>query len=123
MGEVFRARDLKLGREVAIKILPEEWRAGFERRARFDLEARLLASLSHPNIGAIYGIEEGDGTPALVLELVEGPTLAERLLQASQSKLPIAEATAIGLQVAEALEAAHGRDIVHRDLKPSNIKI
>jgi Tol biopolymer transport system component len=128
MGEVYRARDTKLGRDVAIKVLPELLLANPERRARFDREARLLAALNHPNIGAIYGIEEGNastgsGQPpvqALVLELVEGPTLAERV---ANGRLPISEALTIARQIAEALEAAHTRGIVHRDLKPANIKI
>ena len=128
MGEVYRARDTKLGRDVAIKVLPELLLANPERRARFDREARMLAALNHPNIAAIYGVEEfeeGTGSgkaavQALVLELVEGPTLAERV---ANGRLPISEALTIARQVAEALEAAHNRDIIHRDLKPANIKI
>ena len=118
MGEVYRARDSKLGRDVAIKILPPHFTADPERRARFAREARLLATLNHPHIGAIYGLEEADGVTALVLELVEGPTLADRL---ERGPLPIAEALAIAHQIAEALEAAHEQGIVHRDLKPANI--
>ncbi len=118
MGEVYRARDSKLGRDVAIKILPSHFTADPERRARFAREARLLATLNHPHIGAIYGLEETDGVTALVLELVEGPTLADRL---ERGPLPIAEALAIARQIAEALDAAHEKGIVHRDLKPANI--
>ena len=118
MGEVYRARDSKLGRDVAIKILPSEFTLDPERRARFGREARVLATLSHPNIGAIYGVEEADGVTALVLELVEGPTLADRLLRGS---LAIDDALAIAQQIAEALDAAHEKGIVHRDLKPANI--
>ena len=118
MGEVYRARDSKLGRDVAIKILPSHFTADPERRARFAREARLLATLNHPHIGAIYGLEETDGVTALVLELVEGPTLADRL---ARGPLPIPEALAIARQIAEALDAAHEKGIVHRDLKPANI--
>src|SRR5438874_7747523 len=122
MGAVYRGRDTRLGRDVAIKILPEQWVADRDRRARFDREARVLASLNHPHIGQIYGIEENAGTPALVLELVEGPTLAERLSGAADGRvaraLPIAEALTIARQIADALDAAHERGIVHRDLKP-----
>ena len=118
MGEVYRARDSKLGRDVAIKILPSHFTADPERRSRFAREARLLATLNHPHIGAIYGLEEIDGVTALVLELVEGPTLADRL---ARGPLPIAEALAIARQIAEALDAAHEKGIVHRDLKPANI--
>ena len=113
MGEVYRARDSKLGRDVAIKILPSHFTADPERRARFAREARLLATLNHPHIGAIYGLEETDGVTALVLELVEGPTLADRL---AHGPLPMSEALAIARQIAEALEAAHEKGIVHRDL-------
>ena len=118
MGEVYRARDSKLGRDVAIKILPSHFTADPERRARFAREARTLATLNHPHIGAIYGLEEADGVSALVLELVEGPTLAERL---ERGALPIPQALAVARQIAEALEAAHEKGIVHRDLKPANI--
>ena len=118
MGEVYRARDSKLGRDVAIKILPAHFTADPERRSRFAREARLLATLNHPHIGAIYGLEETDGVTALVLELVEGPTLADRL---ARGPLPIPEALAIARQIADALDAAHQKGIVHRDLKPSNI--
>ena len=118
MGEVYRAHDSKLGRDVAIKILPSHFTADPERRSRFALEARLLATLNHPHIGAIYGLEEIDGVTALVLELLEGPTLADRL---ANGPLPIADALAIARQIAEALEAAHEKGIIHRDLKPANI--
>jgi Tol biopolymer transport system component len=118
MGEVYRARDSKLGRDVAIKILPSPFTADSERRSRFAREARILAALNHPHIGAIYGLEESDAVTALVLELVEGPTLAERL---QRGRLPVSEALAIARQVAEALDAAHEKGIVHRDLKPANI--
>jgi serine/threonine-protein kinase len=124
MGEVYRARDTVLGRPVAIKILPWDLSADPERLARFRREARVLASLNHPNIGAIYGLEtlEGQAGPTfgLVLELVEGPTLAEKL---SAGRLPVADALALARQIAEALEAAHHQGIVHRDLKPANIKV
>ncbi len=120
MGEVFRARDTKLGRDVAIKTLPEVFMADPERLARFEREARVLASLNHPHIGAIYGVEEVDGVRGLVLELIEGDTLAERL---ATSQVPVAEALALARQVAEALDAAHDRGIIHRDLKPANIKL
>jgi len=120
MGEVYRARDTKLGRAVAIKVLPHLFITDRERRARFEREARLLASLNHPHIGAIYGFEEADGVPALVLELVEGETLADRL---QREALPVAEALTIARQIADALESAHERGIVHRDLKPANIKL
>ena len=132
MGEVYRARDTRLGRDVAVKILPDAFTADRDRRARFEREARLLAALNHPNIGAIYGFEDRDGVYALVLELVEGETLADRLAgpksrpQASDGSvpgrpLPIDEALTIAWQMAEALEAAHDRGIVHRDLKPANV--
>ena len=125
MGEVYRARDSKLGRDVAIKILPRAFTADPDRLARFEREARMLASLNHPHIGAIYGVEESDGVRALVLELVEGETLADKLAgeEARGKGLPIPEALAIARQIADALDAAHERGIVHRDLKPANIKI
>jgi Tol biopolymer transport system component len=118
MGEVYRARDSKLGRDVAIKILPSHFTEDPERRSRFAREARLLATLDHPHIGAIHGLEEIDGVSALVLELVEGPTLAERL---ERGPLPVSEAIVIARQIAEALDAAHQKGVVHRDLKPANI--
>jgi serine/threonine-protein kinase len=116
MGEVWRATDTKLDRQVAIKILPEALAADPDRMARFEREAKVLASLNHPNIAAIHGVEER----ALVMELVEGPTLAERI---AQGAIPLDEALPIAKQIAEALEYAHERGVVHRDLKPANIKI
>ena len=110
MGEVYRARDSKLGRDVAIKILPSHFTSDLERRARFAREARLLATLNHPHIGAIYELEETDGVTALVLELVEGPTLADRL---ARGPLPILEALAIARQIADALDAAHQKGRRH----------
>jgi serine/threonine protein kinase len=132
MGLVYRSRDTTLGREVALKILSDLWLADSARCARFEREARLLASLNHPNIGSIYGVHEGEPSPgsglaikALVLELVEGETLADRigLQSASRRGLPIDEVVSIASQVIEALEAAHEAGIVHRDLKPANVKI
>src|SRR5215831_15808156 len=117
MGEVYRARDTKLGRDVALKILPDAFAIDAERVARFKREAQVLASLNHPNIGAIYGFEDGDGVHALVLELVDGPTLADRI---AKGPLPLDEALAIARQIAQALEAAHDQGIIHRDLKPAN---
>jgi Tol biopolymer transport system component len=118
MGEVYRARDTKLGREVAIKILPQAWSADPDRVARFAREAHLLAAVNHPNIAAIYGLEESGPTVALVLELVAGETMSDRLRAGA---VPIPEAIAIARQIADALDAAHERGIVHRDLKPANI--
>jgi Tol biopolymer transport system component len=120
MGEVYRARDTKLGRDVALKVLPEAFTADPDRLARFEREAKILASLNHPHIAHIYGLEEGDGQKALVLELVEGPTLADRI---AQGPIPLDEALPIAKQIAEALEAAHEQGIVHRDLKPANVKV
>ena len=120
MGEVWRARDQKLGREVAIKTLPEEFAQDEERLARFEREAKLLASLNHPNIATIHGLEEDNGTRFLVLELVEGDTLAERL---KRGAIPVEESLKLALQIAEALEAAHEKGVIHRDLKPANIKV
>ena len=120
MGEVWRARDQKLGREVAIKTLPEEFARDEERLARFEREAKLLASLNHPNIATIHGLEEDNGTRFLVLELVEGDTLAERL---KRGAIPVEESLKFALQIAEALEAAHEKGVIHRDLKPANIKV
>jgi serine/threonine-protein kinase len=120
MGEVYRARDTKLARDVALKILTDAFALDAERIARFKREAQVLASLNHPHIGAIYGFEDGDGVHALVLELVDGPTLADRI---TQGPMPIDEALPIAKQIAEALEAAHEQGIVHRDLKPANIKV
>ena len=128
MGEVYRARDTKLGREVALKILPSASGADPERLARFEREARLLASLNHPNIATLYGLEDSGTTRALVMEVVDGDTLAERLLagappSTTQVPLPIPQALAIARQLADALDAAHERGIVHRDLKPANMKV
>jgi serine/threonine-protein kinase len=120
MGEVYRARDTKLKRDVALKILPESFAADPDRLARSQREAEVLASLNHPHIAAIYGIEEGEGVRALVLELVEGETLADRI---ARGPIPIDEALPIAKQIAEALEAAHEQGIIHRDLKPANIKV
>src|SRR5688572_28929547 len=123
MGEVYLAHDEKLGRDVAIKVLPDLWLEDPERRARLDREARVLASLNHPHIAAIYGIEDADGAPALILELVDGQTLEEILAGAQRRALPLKEALDIARQIAEALDMAHERGIVHRDLKPANIKL
>jgi eukaryotic-like serine/threonine-protein kinase len=120
MGEVYRARDTKLGRDVAIKILPRLFTSDLDRLARFEREARVLASLNHPHIGAIYGLEDVDGVRALVLELVDGETLAERI---AHGPIPLNETLTIARQIAEALEAAHEKGIIHRDLKPANIKV
>ena len=146
MGEVYRATDTKLKRQVAIKVLPAALTADPDRLARFQREAEALASLNHPNIAAIYGLEESGGIRALVMELVEGPTLAELLAQDSGLKtqglsqpepkalspqpsgartqgLPIDDALRIARQITEALEAAHEQGITHRDIKPANIKV
>ncbi len=120
MGEVYLATDSRLGRNVALKVLPEVFASDAERMARFEREAQLLASLNHPNIASIYGLEEAEGVRCMVLELVEGPTLAERI---AQGPIPLDEALPIARQVAEALEAAHERGVIHRDLKPGNIKV
>ena len=120
MGEVYRARDAKLGRDVAIKVLPELFSVDRDRLARFQREAQVLASLNHQNIGHIYGIEDQSGIHALVLELVEGPTLADRI---AQGPVPLDEAIPIARQIADALECAHEQGIIHRDLKPANIKL
>jgi eukaryotic-like serine/threonine-protein kinase len=120
MGEVYRAKDLKLGRDVAIKVLPASVESNPERLSRFEREARLLAALNHPHIAAIYGFERSMGTSALVLEMVEGITLAERL---DRGPIPLVEALKLALQIADALEAAHEKGIIHRDLKPANIKV
>src|SRR5579864_7862080 len=120
MGDVYEATDSKLGRSVAIKLLPEAFARDSERVARFEREARVLASLNHPNIAAIYGLEQSAGRNFLVMELVVGETLAEQIARG-----PVAPQEAIGIarQIAEALEAAHEKGIVHRDLKPANVKI
>ena len=120
MGEVWQARDTKLDRDVALKVLPEAFTSDPDRLARFEREAKVLASLNHPNIGSIYGLEEAEGVKALVLELVEGPTLADRI---KQGPIPLDEALPIAKQIAEALEAAHERGVIHRDLKPANVKV
>ena len=120
MGQVYQATDTKLKRQVALKILPEAFAADPERLARFQREAEVLASLNHPNIAAIHGLEEADGVRALVLELVEGPTLADRI---KQGPIPLDEALPIAKQIAEALEAAHEAGVIHRDLKPANVKV
>ncbi|MBN2320987.1 MAG: serine/threonine-protein kinase [Acidobacteria bacterium] len=120
MGEVYQAKDTKLGRDVAIKVLPEEFAKDTDRVARFQREAKLLASLNHPNIAAIHGLEEVDGTNFLVMELVEGQTLDERIKSGS---IPVEYALKLALQIAEALEAAHEKGVIHRDLKPANIKV
>ena len=147
MGEVYRATDTKLKRQVAIKVLPAALTSDPDRLARFQREAEVLASLNHPNIAAIYGLEESDGVRALVMELVEGPTLAERIAYGpaeaghhrggssgldspasvvsgfSRTGIPLDEALPIAKQIAAALEAAHESGIIHRDLKPANIKV
>ena len=122
MGEVWQARDTKLDRDVALKVLPEAFTSDPDRLARFEREAKVLASLNHPHIGSIYGLEEAEGGKfrALVLELVEGPTLADRI---AQGPIPIDEALPIAKQIAEALEAAHEQSVIHRDLKPANVKV
>src|SRR5262245_22040060 len=125
MGEVYRARDTKLGRDVAIKVLLESVAGDRDRLARFQREAQVLATLNHPNIAAIYGLEESTegathAATALVMELVEGSTLADRI---AQGPIPLDEALPIARQIAEALEAAHELGIIHRDLKPANIKL
>ena len=120
MGQVYQATDTKLKRQVALKILPEAFASDPDRLARFQREAQVLASLNHPNIAAIYGIEEAEGTRALVLELVEGPTLADRI---ARGPISVDEAVPIAKQIAEALEAAHEAGVIHRDLKPANIKV
>src|SRR5215204_7725309 len=128
MGEVYRAHDPKLGRDVAIKILSRAFTTHPDRLARFEREARMLASLNHPNICGIYGLEESDSIRFLILELVEGKTLAETLSDCSSSPvsgggLPLDDVLGIARQIADALEAAHEKGIIHRDLKPANIKI
>src|SRR5512136_608193 len=120
MGEVFQAKDSKLGRDVAIKVLTDEFARDTDRVARFQREAKVLASLNHPNIAAIHGLEEFGGTNFLVLELVEGQTLADHI---KKGPIPVEESLKLALQIAEALEAAHEKGVVHRDLKPANIKV
>src|SRR6516162_4555598 len=129
MGEVYRARDTKLGRDVALKVPPEVLAGNAERMARFRREAQVLASLNHPNIATIYGLEQSNGHWALVMELVEGPTLAERIRGSAdvgavrEPPLELDEALRIAKQIAEGLEYAHERGIIHRDLKPANVKV
>ena len=127
MGEVYRSRDARLGRDVAIKVLPRAFTSHPDRLARLEREARMLGALNHPNICAIYGFEQADGIRFLVLELVEGETLAFRIAQAAARPagpgLPLSEAVTIARQIADALEIAHDKGIVHRDLKPANVKI
>ena len=120
MGVVYRATDTKLNRDVALKILPQQFASDSQRMGRFQREAEVLASLDHPNIGQIYGIEDAGKTKALVLQLIEGPTLAERI---AQGPIPVEDALKIALQIAEGVEAAHEKGVIHRDLKPANIKI
>jgi hypothetical protein len=120
MGEVYRAIDTELKREVALKLLPQVFTDDADRVMRFQREAETLAALNHPNIAHVYGLERGEGGTVIVMELVEGPTLADRI---AQGPVPYDEALGIAMQVADALEAAHGRGIVHRDLKPANIKV
>ena len=120
MGEVYQAKDQKLGRDVAIKVLPDEFAKDADRVSRFQREAKLLASLNHPNIAAIYGLEESGKTNFLVMELVEGQTLADRI---KADAIPVEESLKLALQIAEALEAAHEKGVIHRDLKPANIKV
>jgi tetratricopeptide (TPR) repeat protein len=120
MGEVYRARDARLARDVAIKVLPSEVAGDPDRLARFEREAQVLASLNHPNIAHIHGVDDSAGVPALIMELVEGPTLADRI---AKGPIPLDEALSIAKQIVEALEAAHGQGIIHRDLKPANIKL
>src|SRR5262245_58126386 len=120
MGEVYRARDIRLGRDVALKVLPDLVARDRERLTRFDREAKVLASLAHPNIATLHALEEIDGRPVLVMELAPGEDLAAKI---ERGPLPIDEALAIAIRIASALEAAHERGIVHRDLKPANIKI
>ena len=120
MGEVYRARDTKLNRDVALKVLPDMFADDPDRLARFQREAKVLASLNHPNIASIYGLEESAGVRALVMELVEGPTLADRI---AQGPIPLDAALPIARQIAEALQAAHEAGVIHRDLKPANVKV
>jgi len=120
MGEVYRVRDTRLGRDVAVKVLPGVFVADRDRLARFEREARALAALNHPNIATIHGVEEADGVRALVMELVPGETLAERI---ARGRVKVPEALALAGQIADELDAAHEKAIIHRDLKPANIKI
>src|SRR5688500_12519293 len=120
MGEVYRARDTKLNRDVAIKVLPDLFASDAERLARFTREAQTLALLNHPNIAIIHGLEQAGNVHALVMELVEGEDLSERI---ARGAIPLDEALPIAKQIADALDAAHEQGIVHRDLKPANIKL
>ena len=120
MGEVYRARDTRLDRHVALKVLPEAFASDPERTARFQREAKVLASLNHPHIAALFGLEEHDGRHLLTMELVGGETLADRI---ARGPIPVDEALPIARQIADALEAAHEQGIIHRDLKPANIKV
>src|SRR5213593_4143286 len=120
MGEVYRARDSRLGRDVAVKVLPEAFARDPERMARFEREAQVLASFNHPHVATIHGLEESSGVHALVMELVEGPTLAERI---SGRAMPLDEVLPIARQIAEGLEYAHEKGGLHRDLKPANVKL
>src|ERR1700693_4590996 len=121
MGEVYQAHDIKLGRDVAIKVLPEAFAHDAERLSRFQREAKMLAALNHANIATIFGLEHSDGVQYLVMELVSGETLQERVKR--EGAVPIEEALTIAKQIAEALEAAHEKGIIHRDLKPANVKV
>ncbi len=121
MGEVYQAHDTKLGRDAAIKVLPEAFAHDPERLSRFQREAKMLAALNHPNIATIYGLEQANGTSYLVMELVSGETLAERVKR--DGAVPVEESLTIAKQIAEALEAAHEKGIIHRDLKPANVKV
>jgi eukaryotic-like serine/threonine-protein kinase len=121
MGEVYQARDTKLGRDIAIKVLPEAFAHDADRLARFQREAKTLASLNHPNIATIHGLEQSNGTSYLVMEMVRGETLAERI--GREGAVPVEEALKIAVQIAEALEAAHEKGVIHRDLKPANVKV
>ena len=120
MGVVYRARDAKLGRDVAIKMLPEDVAVDPERLARFEREARMLAALNHPNIATVYGFEQAEATHFLTMEVVEGATLADRI---ERGPIPLEQALPLFVQIAQGLEAAHAKGIIHRDLKPANIKI
>src|SRR5262245_50084320 len=120
MGEVYRARDTRLGRSVAVKMLPEAMAQDADRIARFEREARLLASLNHANIAALHGLEQSEGRHFLIMELVEGETLAERI---ARGPMPVEEALKIAYQIADALEFPHEKAVIHRDLKPANVKV
>src|SRR5262249_43141617 len=120
MGDIYGATDSKLGRSVAVKFLPPAFTRDADRLARFEREARVLASLNHPNIASIYGLEEANETKFLVMELVPGETLAEKI---ARGAIPIDESVPIAKQIADALEAAHEKGVIHRDLKPANIKV